>query len=954
MKKVLALIFACFAMAATMTGPCVAAGLINWTEEEIAFMERHPVIRIGVDPKFVPYEFIDEDGEYKGIAADFLSLISERTGLQFQVAEGLTWPEVYDQALSGEIDMLPAISLTSERERYFLFSEPYINFRRVIVTRATDTGITDIDDLAGLTVAVQRNSSHHSYLLGYPKINLSLYDSAETALTHVAHGNERVFVGNLATISYLARINTLTNLRFIAFEGEKQQSLHFAVRRDWPVLADIINKALADISMEEKNAIISRWVGFESEINYGPVFRIVLIAGSLLAVMMVVSFLWNIRLRKEIKQRLLIQADLEKAKREADEANEFKSNFLARISHEIRTPLNAIMGMSYLLKKTDLSSTQKLYADRIRQAASNMLNIINDILDFSRIEAGKVELETASFNLDQVIEDVVNIISYKIEEQGINFRFYKDPAVPSWFYGDAKRIEQILVNLLSNAAKFTSEGEVSLEVRLVARENDRYHLSFSVQDTGIGMTQEQVNSLFKPFVQGDSSITRRFGGTGLGLSIVKSLVDMMGGRIQVFSTPGAGSTFIVDLSLDIDREKEATSLGILPPGQLKDIRVLVLDKSVEDMNLIGNYLGNFGLQYELTSSQTSAASMLEAEGNGSLQPFDLFIVDYNTPQEGGIKYIESIRSSGRIKRMPKIIMLLPMMREDLLEKLDQYGIDLGIGKPIIPSILFNGILDLFAPKASPAAESRTEELQMPEKRYIVLLAEDNKTNQLIVKSLLQQAGIELLIAGDGKEAVEMYQRHHDSVDLVLMDLHMPVMDGYEAASEIRRISGNVPIVALTADVVGGVLEKCRQYGIHHCISKPFNPEDFARRVTDIIEKRDREEPETGVLDLSAGLRSVGGDPEIYKQVLAEFRNENGETLGGLASAIVEKRHDEAAKIIHKIRGSLGSIGASEVYEVSTALQKALHEGNDKETEFLMGKFLKLFTQLLEEIDRYIK
>lgn len=619
----------------------------------------------------------------------------------------------------------------------------------------------------GLTVAVQRNSSHHSYLIGYPDINLSLYDSVEAALAGVAQGNERAFVGNLATTSYLARINTLTNLRFIAFEGEKVHYLYFAVRKDWPVLVDIINKALADISVEEKNAIISKWIGFKSDIRYGLVHRIIMYAGPFLAVLIVVSFFWIIRLRKEIKNRLRIQAALEQAKREADEANEFKSNFLARISHEIRTPLNAITGMSYLLKKTDLSSTQRMYADRIRQAASNMLNIINDILDFSRIEAGKVELETASFSLDQVIEDVVNIISYKIEEQGINFRFFKDPNVPNWFFGDAKRIEQILVNLLSNAAKFTSEGEVSLEVRLVARENDRYHLSFSVRDTGIGMTQEQVNGLFKPFVQGDSSITRRFGGTGLGLSIVKSLVDMMDGRIQVFSTPGAGSTFIVDLSLDIDREKETTSLRILPSERLKDIRVLVLDKTVEDMNLIGSYLKNFGLQYDLTSSQASAASMLEAADNGFSQPFDLFIVDYNTPQEGGIKYIESIRSSGRIKRMPKLIMLLPMMREDLFEKLEQYRIDLGIGKPIIPSILFNGILDIFASKASPEAKNKTEEAQMLDKKYSVLLAEDNKTNQLIVKSLLQQAGIELLTAGDGKEAVEMYQRHQESVDLCL-------------------------------------------------------------------------------------------------------------------------------------------------------------------------------------------
>jgi signal transduction histidine kinase/DNA-binding response OmpR family regulator len=953
MRRILALFLISVSTALVLIVPCRATGGISWTEEEIAFMDQHPVIRLGTDPKFVPFEFFDEDGEYKGITAEFLSLISERTGIQFQVVEGLTWPEAYNLALLRDIDVLPAVSKTRERERYFLFSEPYINFKRVIVTRDTDTEIADIGDLAGLTVAVQRNSSHHSYLLGYPDINLSLYDSAEAALTGVANGTERSFVGNLATTSYLARMNTLTNLRFIAFEGEKQQGLYFAVRKDWPQLVDILNKVLADISIEEKNAIVSKWIGFKSEINYGPVYRIVLYGGSFLAVLMVVSFLWNMRLRKEIKKRQRIQADLEKAKREADEANEFKSNFLARMSHEIRTPLNAITGMSYLLKKTDLNLTQRMYADRIRQAANNMLSIINDILDFSKIEAGKVELEMAPFSMDQVIEDVVNIVSYKIEEQGIDFKFYKDPHVPNWFYGDSKRIEQILVNLLSNAAKFTSKGEVSLDVRLIARENERYHLSFSVQDTGIGMTQEQVDNLFKPFIQGDSSITRRFGGTGLGLSIVKSLVDMMDGKIQVFSTPGVGSTFIIHLSLDIDREKEESSQGALPAIQLKDIRVLVLEKSVEDMNLIGSYLKNFGMQYELTSSQASAVSMLEDAGKQSEELFDLFILDYNTPQEGGFKFIESIRNNRRISKLPKLIMLLPMMRQDLFEKLSQYGIDMGIGKPIIPSILFNGIQDIFMPKTSPVAQSTITELKKPEKIYNILLAEDNRTNQLIVKSLLEQTGAELLMAGDGKEAVQLYQQHQNNIDLVLMDLHMPVMDGYEATREIRKISADVPIVALTADVVEGVLEKCRQNGIHDFISKPFDPDDFIRRVIDILEKRDQEELKVSILDRSVGMRNVGGNSEIYTQVLSEFLNENSETLSNLTSAINEKRYEEAAQILHKIRGSLGSIGAGEVYEVTNSLHKALQQEDENKIVLLKEKFYLLFGQLLEEIVRYI-
>jgi two-component system sensor histidine kinase/response regulator len=263
----------------------------------------------------------------------------------------------------------------------------------------------------GHIVAVQRNSSHHSYLLSsYPHINLSLYESVEAALAAVATGSEKAFIGNLATTNYLIRTNGLTNLRTVPFEAEKQQALYFAVRKDWPELVSIFNKAMDSITESEKLAINDKWVELDTNIDYGPIIRILSMAGALIVVVLFVSLFWIARLRKEIWQRKQIQLDLEKAKREAEEANEFKSSFMARMSHEIRTPLNAITGMSYLLKKTELSLTQRMYIDRIIQASNNMLSIINDILDFSKIEAGKVELEISSFSMDQVIQDVVNIV----------------------------------------------------------------------------------------------------------------------------------------------------------------------------------------------------------------------------------------------------------------------------------------------------------------------------------------------------------------------------------------------------------------------------------------------------------------------------------------------------------------------------------------------------------------
>jgi len=941
----------------TAAVPCFgAANDSSWTENELVFMQEHPVIRLGIDPGFVPFEFIDENGEYRGITADYLALISEKTGLQFDIAEGLTWPEAYDLALVGSIDALPAVGKTSEREKYFLFSAPYYYYKRVIVTRDTDSEISGLEDLEGYVVAVQRNSSHHSYLLSYQNINLSLYDSVEAALTAVATGMEKAFIGNLATTNYLIRANGLTNLRFISFEAEKQQALHFAVRKDWPELVSIFNKALAAISESEKLAIHNKWVELDTDIDYGPVIRVLSIVGTLVAVVLCVSFFWIARLRKEIRRREEIQLDLEQAKREADEANEFKSSFMARMSHEIRTPLNAITGLSYLLKKTEITLTQSMYLDRITQAANSMLSIINDILDFSKIEAGKVQLELTTFSMDQVIQDVVNIVLYKINEQKIGFRLSKDPLVPNWFFGDAKRLEQVLLNVLSNAVKFTTAGEVSLDIRLIAKEYDKYHISFTIRDTGIGMTEEQVGRLFTPFEQGDSTINRRFGGSGLGLPIVKNLVDLMGGEIKVFSTPGEGTTFIIELPLQVDQEKEAVFEKTLSAKPLKDLRTLVLERSGANINLIESYLGSFGMQCELTSSETSALSMLEAANGKYAKPFDLFIIDYDTPAAGGFNFIESIRSNQKIAKVPKIIMLLPMLREDLFDRLNEHGIDMGIGKPIIPSILLNGILDIFNLKVVSGAQLAATRENVPaklEKSHLVLLAEDNKTNQLIAKSLLEQMGLEVITANDGREAVDLFKEHRNRIDLIVMDLHMPVMNGYEAAAKIREISTNVPIVAMTADVIFGVRDRCEQSGIFHYISKPFNPDHFIQTIKDIIlENEPDDDSETTVLDQQMGLKNMGGSAELYSQVLQEYRSENRDTLDRLAAAVREKRYTEAAQIVHKIKGSSGSIGAKALQAAAASLQKALEEEQGEEIGPLYDSFTVLLKKLLTELDKF--
>lgn len=969
MKRKLGWVFILLIVLSGIPSFCYASdNSINWSPNELAFMEEHPVIKLGVDPKFVPFEFYDETGQYQGLTSDYLKIISEKTGLKFEITENLSWTEAYEKALRGEIDMLPAVSKTPAREQYFLFSEPYYYFKRVIVIRNTTKNINNLEDLYGQTVAVQKNSSHHSYLADYPQINLSLYDSVESALTAVANGTETVFVGNLATTNYLIRSTGLTNLKFVAFEADKQQGLYFASRSDWPELVSIINKTLATITPEEKIVINNKWIGVEVETDYGPIYQIIMIIGGIILIIWLVSIYWILRLHREIAKRKIIQSDLEIAKSEAEAANNIKSSFLARMSHEIRTPLNAIIGMSYLAKKTQVTGTQKMYLDRITQSANTMLSIINDILDYSKIESGKIELERVSFNLDLVIQDVINIVSFKIEEQRIGFKMAKDSKIPNCYFGDAKRIEQILLNLINNAAKFTTVGEVSLDIRMIAKQANQYHLTFSVSDTGIGMSEDQIKNLFDPFSQGDASINRRFGGTGLGLSIVKSLVEMMSGEIQVYSSEGEGSTFIVKLVLEEDVESEKEYQKQVQALYFNDIKTLVLEKTGSNMNIIDSYLSAFGMHCELTTSPVSAINMLELNNGKFSDPFDLLILDYDTPGGGGFKFIEMLQENKRITKKPKIIMLLPMLREDLFDRLDDAGVDVGIGKPIIPSILYNGILEIFRTKAIVANQAlkRDERKESNlQNSYGILVVEDNKTNQLIAKSLLEPEGFKVWLGDDGQAGFEIFKANQQDIDLVLMDLHMPILNGYESSEKIRELSKDIPIVAMTADVIEGVKEKCEVYGIHHYISKPFDPDRFVETIREIVKVRaplkkeidkirtdqstENAQVKTSVLDREAGLKYIGNNKVLYQQVLSSYLVENQDVNEKLTEAIANNRYETAAEMVHKIKSSSGSIGAKSLVLVASNLQKALKAGEKNAIAVLYPQFVEAMNELLENI-----
>lgn len=957
MKKILTVIVSLFIFSTTFLSVSSSSS-VNLTPAERDFITAHPIIRLGVDPNFVPYEYIDIDNSYNGIAKDYLDLISEKTGLKFEITEGLTWDQAYEKAVLKELDGLPIIGKSLEREKYFIFSDSYYSFQRVLFIN-NENDIDSFDDLQGRVVAVQKNSSHHEFLKTVDNITLSLYDTVEDALIALSNNQEVAFVGNLATTLYIAKNEGISQLEYMSIPNQSQQTLHFAARNDYPELISIINKGLSAITVSERIEIDNRWIGVVSKTDYTWLIQLFFVIGLIALAIVLVSLYWIVRLRKEINQRKQTEIELQIAKEDAVKANQVKSSFLARMSHEIRTPLNAISGMSYILRKSGLTKTQQNYLDKISSASKDVLEIINDILDFAKIESGKVDLEIISFNLDEILEHIVSIVSFKAEEQGIGLNVERDPNIPMYFYGDSKRIQQILLNLLNNSVKFTEKGSVTLKIKLLEKNDLNYHLQISVNDTGIGMTQDQLNSLFVPFTQADSSINRRFGGTGLGLSIVKSLLDLMQGTIEVTSIPNEGSCFNIILDLKEDNERNFEQKRLASELYLSEIKTLILDKSNSHATMIQDYLRAFNLDTEIFTNEELAHQAIHSAFTKN-KPYDLLIIDYDTPVEKGLLYCRKLKQNNWIDQSLKTIMFLPFNLDEAMNKIEQEGINLGLNKPIIPSVLFNGIIDLFRndvyQKLNPSHVDDTNNLQ--KYNYNILLFEDNKTNQFIAQSILEQSGYSVKIVENGQIGVDEFSTNPTHYDIILMDLHMPIMNGFEASQAIRKIDQTIPIIAMTADAISGIEEQCKKVGINNYITKPFDPSTLAEKVYAFIENKDSKRNVenisntslSSVLDEVKGMFNVGNNKDLYHTILNLFMEESKDIIVNLQHELDKSDYEQAKQIVHKIKGSTGTIGATQLYETCIVFQKSL---SDKNID-LIKKYYPIFTTQLIELHKNIQ
>ncbi len=673
---------------------------LDLTDEERAWLLAHPVIRLGADPAYPPFEFFDSEGIYKGIATDYLRIIEQRTGLTFIGPAKKLWSETLQEARSKEIDLLAALNPSDDRKSYLIFSDPYLSYRRMILMRDDAPAITGLTDLAGKRVGVVKGTTDAVFLSqNAPEIQVVEFTRGDNILLAISSGDIAAGVGNGLSGIFVARQLGLLNIKVAAPASLETHSIHFAVRNDWPELASIINKALATIPVTERNAIQRRWSLVQVETDYSLVWKTML---AILPFFLLV-FVWAWHAKSQQKRLEEAQERLQEATREAQAANKAKSTFLANMSHEMRTPLTGIIGFLGLIQDAKPKGDIRDNVDLSLASAYDLLNLINDLLDLARLESGATQVDEQAVDIGHLVRSVKSAMAPLAQDKGLALTIVEKGTIPAFIGSDPKLLRQILINLVGNAVKFTEQGEVTIElIGKAGHPGDPISIQFNVRDTGIGIRDEDKARLLRRFEQVHSLAENGASGTGLGLAICQELVTLLGGDFFFDSTYGRGSTFSTVIPCyeasepanNAAAESEYQTTTQQQSDTLKGAKVYLADDNLIISALVEKMLTRHGVDLKQFGNGKQLLERLQQDAEAREGPScDLILMDIHMPEMNGVDAQKAIRRLGPAFAELPIIALTANAIQGERENYLRQGMDCYISKPIDADLLRATIAD---------------------------------------------------------------------------------------------------------------------------------------------------------------------------------------------------------------------------------------------------------------------